>query len=100
MVKWPFVSAAVVIALLGAEAFGQPGKSCGSRGMSQCGAREFCNYPLRAQCGYTDLPGRCAANPKVCAKIFRPVCGCDRKTYSNACAANAAGVSVLHAGKC
>ena len=29
-----------------------------------------------------------------------PICGCDRKTHSNDCLANAKGVNIWHAGRC
>jgi hypothetical protein len=38
--------------------------------------------------------------PRMCTMDWNPVCGCDGKTYSNACSANAAGVSVFTAGEC
>jgi len=60
----------------------------------------FCNYEPGASCGEADAPGRCAVKPEVCAEIYKPVCGCDGKTYGNACAAAAAAVGVRADGKC
>ncbi len=36
----------------------------------------------------------------VCTMYYVPVCGCDEKTYSNACVAGAAGVLTLTDGAC
>jgi hypothetical protein len=36
----------------------------------------------------------------MCTKIYKPVCGCDRKTHGSSCTAAAAGVSVLSDGEC
>jgi hypothetical protein len=46
------------------------------------------------------MSGTCARVPKFCTRIYRPVCGCDHKTYSNDCERQAAMVSKLHNGKC
>jgi len=52
------------------------------------------------------LPGGCAARgaclprPDVCPDVVEQVCGCDGKTYPNACAALAAGASVAARGAC
>lgn len=37
---------------------------------------------------------------RVCTRIWKPVCGKDGKTYSNACFAKLAGVEIAHKGKC
>jgi hypothetical protein len=52
------------------------------------------------------LPGGCAGRgtclprPEVCPDHVEQVCGCDGKTYDNACDALAAGVSVAARGAC
>ncbi|HLO55056.1 MAG TPA: Kazal-type serine protease inhibitor domain-containing protein [Saprospiraceae bacterium] len=44
----------------------------------------------------------CKGKPvkKTCTSLFEPVCGCDGKTYSNACTAEAAGVKRFKKGEC
>ena len=76
------------------------GKLCGTRGAGQCEADEFCNFEPDKDCGATDRGGSCEAKPDVCTADYRPVCGCDDKTYSNACSAHSAGVSVKASGEC
>ncbi|MBL49667.1 MAG: hypothetical protein CMP28_12035 [Roseibacillus sp.] len=44
--------------------------------------------------------GVCQPRPQFCTREFRPVCGCDGRTYSNACAAARAGVNVASEGEC
>jgi hypothetical protein len=65
-----------------------------------CPAGEYCSFPEGAFCGAADATGTCAKIPEVCSYIYQPVCGCDDKTYGNACTAGAAGVSVASQGEC
>ena len=45
----------------------------------------------------------CQENPKadcMCTKQYDPVCGCNNKTYGNACVANCAGITTYTKGEC
>lgn len=75
------------------------GQTCGTRGVpGECAAELYCKY--KSACGATDSGGTCVKRPQVCTKIYRPVCGCDGKTYGSDCVAASQGVSTQHDGPC
>jgi hypothetical protein len=73
-------------------------KTCGGLLGQGCDDGEYCAYD--ASCGFADQTGVCTAKPDACAEIYSPVCGCNGKTYGNACDAASAGVSVKSEGAC
>ncbi|MET0284220.1 MAG: Kazal-type serine protease inhibitor domain-containing protein [Polyangiales bacterium] len=75
-------------------------KRCGTRGGITCKSDEFCDFGGDPLCGATDKGGLCKPIVKGCTKEYAPVCGCDKRTYANACTANAAGISVMRDGLC
>jgi hypothetical protein len=75
------------------------GGACGTLGTpGQCADGLYCKY--HEQCGADDSGGSCEVKPDLCPDIFQEVCGCDGKTYPNACFAARAGVSTVHEGAC
>jgi len=76
------------------------GETCGTRGTGPCAEGLSCIHPVTAACGETDAPGTCERRPQACTMDYNPVCGCNGQTYSNACAAASAGVSVRARGEC
>jgi hypothetical protein len=76
------------------------GKTCGARAGDTCTASEYCAYQPGKYCGAADAQATCKPRPEMCTRDYRPVCGCDNKTYGNACTAAAAGQGVLTEGEC
>ncbi len=76
------------------------GRTCGTRGGTICSSDEFCSYSQAAACGTFDAGGSCTKKPQACTALYQPVCGCDGRTYGNACSAANQGISVKATGAC
>lgn len=74
-------------------------ETCGGIQGKLCPEGQLCDLP-EGMCRGADLQGICKPRPEVCTRDFRPVCGCDGKTYGNDCTRLAAGVQKAHDGEC
>ncbi len=75
------------------------GEMCG--GFAGIACQEGFQCAMEAgRCNVADDAGTCRRAPDVCTQQYQPVCGCDGKTYGNACTAAQSGVKVDKSGEC
>jgi hypothetical protein len=78
------------------------GEPCGTETGAVCDRGLWCEPPT-GNC--TSTTGVCVAVPRFCvvrkkSRSFRPVCGCNNKTYSSDCFRRAYKVAKSREGKC
>lgn len=84
------------------------GQACGGIAGARCTAGLYCDFgdatkTKPSSCGKGDIGGKCAKIPEACprnTKNISYVCGCDGKTYTNACEAHRQGVTSGKLGRC
>jgi len=97
------LSALILFMLFSCKKAGKVVIECGGGAQFACPAHSYCSFDN--DCGGVDHKGTCKRIPHDCThekEVNKKnlVCGCDNKTYSSKCIANASHISVAHQGKC
>jgi Kazal-type serine protease inhibitor-like protein len=77
-------SLVVLAGLAGTAGAAGVGESCGGIANISCNTGLWCE-PQVGQCAGADIAGKCVRVPDFCYELMKPVCGCDKKTYTNDC---------------
>lgn len=75
------------------------GKTCGGIAGVKCDDGLWCDQHA-GMCGVVDAQGKCIAVPDFCSQDYKPVCGCDKKTYGNNCERQRAKIQEDRIGEC